>query len=380
MKARTLARNRATVSTMGLRSWAMAAAIFAASAPARAQSADGTRAGGLTSSLSWVRLPGAEECVTARALAESVERRLHRPVFVSSARGELAIEGRVERSPRGWSATLSITRADGTVLGTRTLDRPDGSCHQLDAALELIILLAIDPNAALETSPAGPVTQTPPVATPPVTQPVAAPPTREVVRVVERPVVRVERVMVAPPTPWRWGFSLGGGMSAGTTPSVAAFVFGAAEAVVPRFVAIEISGGATISPEASAHEVGVRFQTMFAFGGVSLCPRALLASRVRLGGCVGVQLGPLRWSVSGATGQDARDYFLAAVAARATASIIVRAPFELQLDVAAAVPFVRPRFTVLRPNGAAAPTEVELFQVAPVDAQATLSAAVRFPP
>jgi hypothetical protein len=365
------------VSTMGLRSWAMAAAIFAASAPARAQSADGAQ-GGRTSSLSWVRLPGAEECVTARALAESVERRLRRSVFVSSAQGELAIEGRVERSPRGWSATLSITRADGTVLGTRTIERPEGSCHQLDAALELILLLAIDPNAALSSEPS-PTPSPSPTATAPTATP-DRPQTREVVRVVERPVVRIERVWVPRPTPWRWGFSLGGGMSAGTTPSVAAFVFGAAEAVVPRFVAIELSGGATISPEASAHEVGVSFRTMFAFGGASLCPRALLASRVRLGGCVGVQLGPLRWSVSGATGQDARDYFLAAAAARATASIIVRAPFELQLDVAAAVPFVRPRFTVLRPNGAAAPTEVELFQVAPVGAQATLSAAVRFPP
>src|SRR5262249_39169402 len=54
------------------------------------------RAERATSSLNWVRLPGSEECITARALATAVEGRLGRAVFVSASQGDLSIEGRVE--------------------------------------------------------------------------------------------------------------------------------------------------------------------------------------------------------------------------------------------------------------------------------------------
>lgn len=348
--------------------FALGAAICAASSTVCAQTQPAPPA---TSSLNWVRLPGAESCITARALAEAVERRLQRAVFVSSSSGDLAIEGRIERANDQWTATVAITRADGTSLGTRTLHNNTPSCRAIDESIELVIVLAIDPDALLR----------PPVVSQPAPRVEPEVRTVERVRIVERPVVRIERVAVAPPSPWRWGFALGGGLSVGLTPSVAPMVWGAAEIAPPRFVAIELSGGGGASVARSTNElVGVSVDAAFAFGGIALCPRATVANRWRLGGCVGAQFGPLRWSTDGAAGRRTSDFFLATAAARASASVIVRRPFELQLDAGAVVPFVRPKFVVTSTNPDGTPQPQTVFETGPIAAQMTFSAVVRFSP
>lgn len=366
------------VMTTHCRSNAIVAASFGATLGVLSSNAHAQTAPPSTSSLNWVRLPGAESCITARALAEAVERRLQRTVFVSSSAGDLAIEGRIERASDQWTATVTITRADGTSLGTRTLSSRDPSCRAIDASVELVLVLAIDPDA-LQRAPSQPE---PPR---PSQQPAPEVRTIETVRVVERtvvrPVIRVERIAVAPPTPWRFGFALGGGVNVGLTPNVAPMAWGAAEVTPPRFVAIELSGGGGASIASTTNQVvGVSVDAAFAFGGVAICPRATIAERVRVGGCVGTQLGPLRWSSDGATGRRTSDFFLATATARGTAAVIVRRPFELQLDAGAVVPFVRPKFVVgtVTPSGAIEPQTV--FEASPIAAQITLSAVVRFSP
>lgn len=329
-----------------------------------------------TSSLNWVRLPGAESCVTARALAESIERRLQRTVFVSNSQGDLAVEGRIERTNERWIATVAITRANGESLGARTLTSEAPQCHALDESIELVLLLAIDPDAL---SRAVPTIAQPPQQPPAREEPIVR--TVERVRIVERPVVRVERVTVSPPSPWRWGFALGGGASIGVTPSIAPIVWGAAEIAPPRFVAIELSGGGGASIERSTNaNVGVSVDAAFAFGAVALCPRATIAARARLGGCVGAQVGALRWSTEGAAGRRTDDFVLAAASARASAALIVRRPFELQLDAGAIVPFVRPKFVVSAVSQAGVVESQAVFEPGPIAAQITVSAVVRFSP
>src|SRR5689334_7531634 len=44
-----------------------------------------------TSSLSWVRLPGAETCIPTQTLAERVEQRVGRQVFVSASQADLSL-------------------------------------------------------------------------------------------------------------------------------------------------------------------------------------------------------------------------------------------------------------------------------------------------
>jgi len=75
-----------------------------------------------TSSLGWVRGSNAVECIGTRALAEAVEARLGRPVFVSAARADVAVEGQIERGPAGeWRAAISLAGEGGHGLGTRDL-------------------------------------------------------------------------------------------------------------------------------------------------------------------------------------------------------------------------------------------------------------------
>lgn len=385
-KRSSLSHARSTIASMRQRSLrssftAASASLALASSAALAQQAPSEHRPA-SSSLNWVRLPGAESCITARTLAESVERRIGRSVFVSSATGELAIEGRVERANDGWTATITITRADGTSLGTRTLTRAGPSCRALDESIELVLVLAIDPDALQTATPNTPPSTVAPSQREEVVRAEPIVRTVERVRVIERPVVRVERIPIVQPVPWRWGFALGGGINVGFAPSVAPMVWGAAEVTPPRFVAIELSGGGGASIAAqTVDRVGVTFNSAFAFGGVALCPRMTLAQRVRLGGCVGVQLGPLRWTIDGAAGQRTSDFFLASAHARGSVSLILLRPVELQLDGGAVVSFVRPKFVVTTPATAGMPAEtVTVFESGPVAAQVAFSVVVRFPP
>jgi hypothetical protein len=101
-----------------------------------------------TSSLSWVRLPGAERCATAPELARAVESRLAREVFVAPRHADLSVEGRVTpRDGGGYTATFAVATADGTVLGERTLDSADPDCHALTETVAFVVAVLIDPDA-----------------------------------------------------------------------------------------------------------------------------------------------------------------------------------------------------------------------------------------
>jgi hypothetical protein len=101
-----------------------------------------------TSSLSWVRLPGAESCLSTHQLAESVEKRLGHRAFVSASQAELSLEGRIERTARDrWSATLVVSDRNGHVLGKRELHARGDSCAAIERSLVLVVAIAIDPGA-----------------------------------------------------------------------------------------------------------------------------------------------------------------------------------------------------------------------------------------
>ena len=53
--------------------------------------------------LNWVRLPGAESCIAAQALAARIEERVGRVLFVTIAEAGLSVDGSVRRgTPDGW--------------------------------------------------------------------------------------------------------------------------------------------------------------------------------------------------------------------------------------------------------------------------------------
>ncbi len=109
-----------------------------------------------TSSLSWVRLPGAESCISTQKLASAVEKRIGRRAFVSASQADISLEGRVERLDGTlWRATLVMSDPRGRNLGGRVLKAEGEDCAVLEPSLILVVAIAIDPGAAL-SSVAGP--------------------------------------------------------------------------------------------------------------------------------------------------------------------------------------------------------------------------------
>lgn len=94
--------------------------------------------------LNWVRLPGAESCIPPVELAERVETRLGRRVFVRTSDAIVVIEGRVEPAqPLGFSTVLTVSDPDGTVYGTREIALEEADCRKLDDVVTLVIAVTI---------------------------------------------------------------------------------------------------------------------------------------------------------------------------------------------------------------------------------------------
>lgn len=97
--------------------------------------------------LNWVRLPGAQSCITASELALRVEERLERRVFVLAQDAELAFDGYIQPGAAGgFSAHLAVANARGEVLGARDVESADPDCRKLDDALVLITALTLFPG------------------------------------------------------------------------------------------------------------------------------------------------------------------------------------------------------------------------------------------
>lgn len=100
--------------------------------------------------LSWVRLPGAESCISTIALAQRVEDKLARPVFVPTSAAEVTIEGFVKpRDGGGFATHLSVVALDGRVLGTREFESASPDCAEIEEALTLVIAVTLNPDSAL---------------------------------------------------------------------------------------------------------------------------------------------------------------------------------------------------------------------------------------
>jgi len=100
--------------------------------------------------LSWVRLPGAESCISTIALAQRVEDKLSRPVFVPTSAAEVTIEGFVKpREGGGFATHLAVVALDGRVLGTRQFETNSPDCGEIEEALTLVIAVTLNPDSAL---------------------------------------------------------------------------------------------------------------------------------------------------------------------------------------------------------------------------------------
>ena len=284
----------------------------------------------IATSLGWVRLPGAEGCADARALAEAVERRLGRPAIAAPARAERAIEGRIEPAKVGWRATFTLTGGAGAVLGTREISSGALDCRALDEDLALVVALMIDPDSALVAAP--PSADLIPR---PVTPAPAPAPARE----------RDPAPDAAPPPspPERVRFALRGGptFSLGLLPSAGAGFAMRVTLLPPRPFPFEI-GGAVWGPQ-RAESPGGAFgaDIWLAYGGVSACPLAGEALGFFLASCAGVAVGGAHVGGFGFDTAGARDVALVNVGLDAHARRALAGPVFVALGFGLAVPLVR---------------------------------------
>ncbi len=225
-----------------------------------------------TSSLSWVRLEGAESCVASAALAQAVEARLARDVFVSAADAGLAVEGRVERDGETWRARIEVVDAEGNRLGERALESAEASCDQLGEMAAVTIALMIDPLTAPEPEPDP--------------EPEPRPEPEVIVRTVEVPVP-------AEPEGHGWRFEVDATLvgSVGLVPTP---MIGGQSTIIlraPNFVPVAVEGA--IFPFSRAETAIGHADFLEVHAGLQICPLWLREQGLALHGCIGADAGAM---------------------------------------------------------------------------------------
>jgi hypothetical protein len=100
--------------------------------------------------LNWVRLAGAEQCVSAAQLAAKVEARVGRVLFVTPYEAEVFVDGFVRKAAsQGWDVTLDVSDPDGRVLGKRDMHFDGEDCAVIDDGVALVIAVTLYPNTGL---------------------------------------------------------------------------------------------------------------------------------------------------------------------------------------------------------------------------------------
>jgi hypothetical protein len=278
-----------------------------------------------TSSLSWVRLAGADTCVSTQDLARDVETRLGRSVFVSPAQADLSVEGRIEpaRGKPGWRAVVVLRDAKGVTLGTRELARDAASCDAMREPLVLVVALMIDPDASTAPPPPPPASPAPPPQTivvekqVPVYVAVPAPPAR------------------SPPPEPTWHIDVGASLAAsvGLLPHVEPALAGSALVEPPSFIPLEAYGALWLDSTADG---GPTFALAYVGGG--LCPLRYRDELLRLYACASGQLGYVK-----ATSPDSAQVHVAGVV-EGRGSLRLLGPIAARAGASLVVPFLRPSF------------------------------------
>lgn len=324
-------------------------------APARAEG------GKRTSSLAWVRLEGAESCIAAPALAQSVEARLGRKVFVSASDADITVEGTIGRAPKaGFRAQLRVTANDGTILGSRDVETRAATCDAIDEKLSLIISVLIDPDASLGAEAPPPAPPPPPPALPTVVER-------------ERVVVVHDEPLAGPPPPWRFELTLAAMASVGMQPDIGIAFAPSIIIDPPRFWAIRAGGGIATTTSTGA-TAGASADASLAHGSLALCPLATRGGRVEALACGGALVGALRARGIGFDTTSTTSSLVAGPLVVARASLKIAGPLVASIALDLVVPIAHAEIGYRTPSG-----EHALFRTAAVAAMAELGIGVQLP-
>ncbi|HMJ10046.1 MAG TPA: hypothetical protein VK524_01510 [Polyangiaceae bacterium] len=314
--------------------------------------------------LNWVRLPGAESCISAQALAAAVEERVGRVLFVAIAEAGLTVDGSVERgTPDGWHVILDVSDPAGRVLGRRVLHFAGDDCAVIDDSITLVIAVTLYPNTGLIDAgiPLDPETaskletlfgdepsELDPASLPPA-RPATRQPSAEDARA-NRSAREGERVPNVG-APWRIGLDAAGVGGLGQLPVASLGASGFVSITAPGAWPFEL--GVVVLPGyrvAAADELGEARFSLLA-GSLSLCPfqPAWLHA---LAICLGGEVGRLRGEPSGfAWGEVARNDLIASLTGRARWQPELTRALHLRLAVLLALPLIQRTYTFQAPDG-----------------------------
>lgn len=320
-----------------------------------------------TSALSWVRLPGAESCITTPELGSRIEAHLGRPALVSPSVADVSIEARIAKTGDGraarYRAIVGGTRRDGTPIGTREIASETSDCRALDDGLVLVIALMIDPDALAPARPPPPSPPSPP------SDPVV---TREVV-VHERVILRDIEREAAPKRPWIVQGALTGAAAFERLPGVAPGFGVSLRSGPSSLLAFEFSFGMYPSQTLEVRGRSVDFALIE--GGVAFCPSVAFGSRVDLGGCAGLRFGEIRSRGRGFVNDKEVDRGLADVALGPRFMITVAGPVFALASASVLAPLVRQETRI---SNAGEP--VILHRRSAIGGEVGIGAGIRFSP
>ena len=324
-----------------------------------------------TSTLGWLRMPGADACVATQALARGVETRLGRTVFVSPAEADVSVEGRIEKKGTGFSATLVLRDSEGKSLGTRTLEKADPACDKLTESLVLIIAVMIDPDAAMAPTPPVPA---PAPAPAPAPTPVPAPPPERIYVPVPVLVQGPERTIREAPA-LRFDGSISARFAAGIVPFPG--IGGSAVGVLVPRKFIGILGRASLYLPSTEAIPGTSADVSFVHGtlGSGLCPLAHVVGPALLTACGEGDVGLLMARPSGLPRTVNETRVTVSAGASFAASFLVSGPFTLRAGLSGMIPLVRESFEVTLPTGG----KYEVFRQAPASVALDLGFGLRLP-
>lgn len=323
--------------------------------------------------LNWVRLEGAEKCLSAAELMNRVETRAGRILFVRAGEALLSIEGYVRRvdDPQGWAVRLALSTPQGEVLGARDLGvLPGDECSVIDEAVEFLIHVTLDADGTLDVGmPLSAATRqvldaavgNEPIDPDPAQLPVAPRAASPVPRI-ERPAARpAGNAVVAPGVPGErnWAtLDATGAAGLGQLPGVSLGVALHATLAARNGWLLEV--GFASWPKVDARATGGRGVTGFQLqiGSLAVCPVQFVSA---LALCAGAEYGALNATPSGAVANGVSssraifDFFGAAVL-----RVELGALFFLRAALTLAVPILRNDYVF-----AAAESTPRVFRTAP---------------
>jgi hypothetical protein len=95
--------------------------------------------------VNWVRLEGADDCLTAPEIATGVETYLDRVLFGAATTAKLFVDGYVRAGAAGtWDATLELVLPDGRRLGARQLSLTGPDCSAIADGVVFVIVLMLE--------------------------------------------------------------------------------------------------------------------------------------------------------------------------------------------------------------------------------------------